>query len=91
MASPVKTVAATAGCSNFYQQTVNPQWLALLNLLDMNVEYGLATLDMLERENLGPRAQELGETISSRFAPGLSAVWLGERSAWPWAPQRHRI
>src|ERR1700726_2770014 len=38
MASPVKTVAATAS-SNFYQQFVNPQWVALLNLLDMNVEY----------------------------------------------------
>jgi 4-aminobutyrate aminotransferase-like enzyme len=76
MASPVKTVAATAGCSNFYQQTVNPQWLALLNLLDMNVEYGLATLDMLERENLGPRAQELGKQFRADLRQALAPFGL---------------
>src|SRR3984893_4530645 len=39
MASPVKTIAAAADSSNSYQQFVNPQWVALLNLLEMNVEY----------------------------------------------------
>jgi ornithine--oxo-acid transaminase len=38
MASPVKTIAKVEP-ADFYQQFVNPQWVALLNLLNMNVEY----------------------------------------------------
>ena len=38
MASTVKTIAKVEP-TDFYQQFVNPQWVALLNLLNMNVEY----------------------------------------------------
>ena len=39
MASSVKTITAAAASSASYQQFGNPQWVALLNLLEMNIEY----------------------------------------------------
>jgi hypothetical protein len=39
MATKGAAVAAESLGSKNYQEYVNPQWVALLNLLDMNVEY----------------------------------------------------
>jgi ornithine--oxo-acid transaminase len=39
MATKSATIVSEAVGSRVYQEYVNPQWVALLNLLDMNVEY----------------------------------------------------
>jgi ornithine--oxo-acid transaminase len=39
MVSKDAVVASESGIGQAYQEYVNPQWVALLNLLDMNVEY----------------------------------------------------
>jgi 4-aminobutyrate aminotransferase-like enzyme len=94
MASPAKSIAATADSLHSYRQFVNPHWVALLNLLETKVEYerspsselftkdgrkigfavraGLATLDVLERENLGPRARERGEQFRAALRQALA-------------------
>lgn len=39
MATKTAAFVSADGASKAYEEYVNPQWVALLNLLDMNVEY----------------------------------------------------
>lgn len=39
MATQASTVSAARSLSSSYEEYVNPQWVALLNILDMNVRY----------------------------------------------------
>ena len=85
MATLANQVAPVGTPSDSYQNYVNPQWVALLNLLDMNVRYRrCAGAELFYRRRppdpgllSGYCAGELGERLCRLADGGLEEVYFG--------------